>query len=150
MLSQSLAAMEAAINCGSVDGALRKLRTAAYLMPVLHGRSPEQYVAHVRAYGFEPGAYVGVGSLVPLCREPRRLVDILAAIKDERPDLRLHGFGLKLTALADGTVQHLLESADAMAWSKDARKFGRANDYAAALEWCRRLCKLEVQYPLFY
>jgi hypothetical protein len=39
------------------------------------------------------------------------------AIKNERPDLRLHGFGLKTTALADPLVRSMLWSADSMAWS---------------------------------
>jgi hypothetical protein len=58
---------------------------------------------------------------------------VLIAIKTERPDLRLHGFGLKKTALSNGTIRALLESADSMAWSFAARKTGKgANDYRNA------------------
>jgi ribosomal protein L11 len=46
---------------------------------------------------------------------------ILKAIKAERPDLRLHGFGIKTTALSWEEVRDNLESADSMAWSFAAR-----------------------------
>jgi hypothetical protein len=49
---------------------------------------------------------------------------ILSAIKDRRPDLKLHGFGLKITSLTSPYIQELLETADSMAWSFAARKEG--------------------------
>ena len=72
---------------------------------------------------------------------PNRIEDILLAIKTERPDLRLHGFGVKLTALKQPTVRALLHSSDSMAWSYAGRKEDgsehhppRALAYAARIE----------------
>lgn len=50
---------------------------------------------------------------------------VLRAIRAERPDLRLHGFGCTLTALASAEVRAALHSADSLAWSYAARKQGR-------------------------
>jgi hypothetical protein len=51
-------------------------------------------------------------------------------IHAHRPDLLLHGFGLKLAALQSQspTVRALLYSLDSMAWSFGGRKWGRKND----------------------
>jgi hypothetical protein len=74
---------------------------------------------------------------------------VLLAIKQERPDLRLHGFGLKKTALASGVVHELLETADSMAWSFQARMEGRnANCWREAASWLDRMQARAVQRPL--
>ncbi len=117
-------------------------RTTAYVMPVLQGFAPPDYVAHVRTYGerLTRGMWVGVGSVCKRNADPGAIYDVLRAIKDERPDLRLHGFGLKTTALADGGVFNLLHTADSMAWSFAARKQGRnANDYREAAAFASRI-----------
>lgn len=109
--------------------------TGVYIMPVLQGYAPEDYVSHIRQYGerLAHGAWVGVGSVCKRNGDPRAILDVLIAIKTERPDLRLHGFGLKTIALANGTIRRLLHTADSMAWSFAARKAGRnANDYREA------------------
>jgi len=117
------------------DGLLR-CETGCYIMPVLQGYEPDDYVSHVRQYGarLAKGAWVGVGSICKRNANPCLILDVLIAIKTERPDLRLHGFGLKTTALANGTIRALLESADSMAWSFAARrqKTG-ANDWRNAM-----------------
>lgn len=98
--------------------------TGVYILPVLQGYASEDYVTHVRAYGdrLALGAWVGVGSICKRNGDPRAIEAVLLAIKTERPDLRLHGFGLKSTALSSGLVRELLWSADSMAWSFAARK----------------------------
>lgn len=109
--------------------------TGCYIMPVLQGYAPEDYVSHIRQYGarLAHGAWVGVGSVCKRNGNPRAILDVLIAIKTERPDLRLHGFGLKTIALANGVIRRLLYTADSMAWSFAARKGGRnANDYREA------------------
>lgn len=106
-----------------------------YIMPVLQGYAPEEYVSHVRQYGHRltHGAWVGVGSICKRNSSPTLILGVLIAIKAERPDLRLHGFGLKTTALANGTIRALLETADSMAWSFAARRNGgNANDWRNA------------------
>jgi hypothetical protein len=71
---------------------------------------------------------------------PDQIEDILLAIKTQRPDLLLHGFGLKLEALQSSTVRGLLHSSDSMAWSFSGRKAGTEHDpptstaYAAKIE----------------
>lgn len=74
--------------------ALLPLVTGVYIMPVLQGYSPEDYVSHIRQYGdrLAVGAWVGVGSVCKRNGDPRSIEDVLLAIKEERPDLRLHGF----------------------------------------------------------
>lgn len=115
--------------------ALLRCETGCYIMPVLQGYTPEEYVSHIDQYGerLPHGAWVGVGSVCKRNGNPRAIIDVLVAIKARRPDLRLHGFGLKTIALANGLIQALLFSADSMAWSFAARKQGRrANDYREA------------------
>jgi hypothetical protein len=97
--------------------------TGVYIMPVLQGYTPISYVEHIRMYGdrLKPGMYVGVGSVCKRNQDPSSIVMVLKTIKKERPDLRLHGFGVKTTALAWEYVRDNLESADSMAWSFAAR-----------------------------
>jgi predicted nucleotidyltransferase len=60
----------------------------------------------------------------------------LLDIKKQRPDLKLHGFGLKKTALKRATVRELLYSCDSMAWSDNAKKNDKdANDPRLALDY---------------
>lgn len=99
---------------------------AVYVMPVIQGFTPESYASHIRQYGslLEEGQWVGVGSICRRNSNPDAIEDVLLSIKRERPDLRLHGFGLKLTAIKRSTVRQLLHSADSMAWSYAARRQG--------------------------
>lgn len=116
--------------------ALRALVEDVYIMPVLQGYAVEDYVAHLRAYGdrFAPGAWVGVGSVCKRNSRPEIVLRILQAIHAVRPDLRLHGFGLKTTALAYPGVALHLHSSDSMAWSFAARRDGgNANDWRNAV-----------------
>ena len=112
--------------------------TDAYVMPVLQGFTPESYLRHAEMYGslLAHGAWCGVGSVCKRNGNPRQIEDILLAIKSARPDLRLHGFGLKIEALRSGTVRSLLHSADSMAWCFAAGHEGRdANDPREALRY---------------
>lgn len=126
-------------------------KTTAYVMPVLQGFAPSDYVAHLRAYGVRlaRGAWIGVGSVCKRNADAGAIYDVLSAIKRERPDLRLHGFGLKTTALGDGGVFDLLHSADSMAWSYAARKQGRnANDWREALAFADNISRQQRQGAL--
>jgi hypothetical protein len=122
-----------------------------YILPVLQGFTPQSYVEHARAYGdrLELGAWVGVGSICKRNGDPNAIAAVLLAIKSERPDLRLHGFGLKTTALASPLVRSLLHTADSMAWSYAARKQGRnANDWREAMRWTNAILSRPVQSVL--
>jgi hypothetical protein len=115
---------------------------APYLMPVLQGYAPADYVHHIRQYGerLPRGAFVGVGSVCKRNSTPAAVLAVLLAIKAERPDLRLHGFGLKITALEIPEIAELLESSDSMAWSHHARKNGRnANNWREAAAYVQKV-----------
>lgn len=94
-----------------------------YVMPTLQGWEPDEYLNHLEMYGerLKPGVWVGVGSLVPKSSTPEEIEKILWAIKSRRPDLQLHGWGIKKRALASEWVWNLLYSADSQAGSLDAR-----------------------------
>lgn len=122
-----------------------------YILPVLQGYAPADYVAHVAMYGdrLRGGVWVGVGSVCKRNGDPNQIAAVLLAIKRARPDLRLHGFGLKTTALADPLVRSLLETADSMAWSFNARRNGRnANDWKEAVQWVKNITERPVQHLL--
>ncbi len=109
--------------------------TGVYIMPVLQGYSPSEYLSHIRQYGdrLKPGMWVGVGSVCKRNGNPFAIWRVLDTIKDARPDLRLHGFGLKKTSLKSPIIRDLLYSADSMAWSFAARRSGgNANDWREA------------------
>lgn len=126
--------------------------TGVYIMPVLQGFEPEQYVRHLVNYGqrIAFGAWVGVGSVCKRNGDPRAVARVLHAIKLARPDLRLHGFGLKTTALADPLVRSLLDTADSMAWSFAARRErpGSQNDWREAKRWSDSITTRPVQHLL--
>ncbi|NTG86175.1 hypothetical protein G6L15_08450 [Agrobacterium rhizogenes] len=106
-----------------------------HVMPVLQGFAPEDYANHVRMYGdrIKPGMWVGVGSVCKRQGDPRSIIAVLQAICAVRPDLALHGFGVKKTSLLHPGVLELLSTADSMAWSYAARKQGRdSNDWQEA------------------
>lgn len=112
--------------------------TGVYIMPVLQGYKPSEYLDHLTLYAdrLADGAWVGVGSVCKRNGNPAAVVEVLLGIKTARPDLRLHGFGLKSTALKSAAVRALLHTADSMAWSYSARKQGRnANDWREADRW---------------
>ncbi|TAV98483.1 hypothetical protein ELI24_08835 [Rhizobium ruizarguesonis] len=113
-----------------------------HVMPVLQGFAPRDYASHIRMYGerLKPGMWVGVGSVCKRQGDPRSIIAVLQAIASERPDLLLHGFGVKITSLLHPGVRDLLATADSMAWSYAARKQGRdANDWREADRLVRRV-----------
>jgi len=131
--------------------ALVQLVPNIYVMPVLQGYAVEDYLRHLEMYGerLKSGMYVGVGSVCKRNSKIAVIEDILRAIKRVRPDLLLHGFGLKATALSSGIVQDCLESADSMAWSYAARREGRnGNDWKEAKAWEARIARQPVQMGL--
>lgn len=122
--------------------ALLACDTGAYIMPVLQGFQPGDYVAHLRAYEgrLGPSAYVGVGSVCKRNGKPAAIMAVLDSILTVRPDLRLHGFGLKTTALTCAPITDALHSADSMAWSFAARREGRnQNDWREAQAFTTRV-----------
>jgi hypothetical protein len=126
--------------------------TGVYILPALQGWHPHEYVDHVRQYGdrLGYGAWVGVGGVCKRQGNINAIAAVLLAIKRERPDLRLHGFGVKTTALQSGLIQELLYTADSMAWSFAARMLGRnGNDWREAKAWAARITEAPVQRVMF-
>lgn len=120
-----------------------------YILPVLQGYEPADYARHLDMYAdrLGPSAWVGVGSVCKRNGDPQAIAGVLLAIKQKRPDLRLHGFGLKTTALSSPLVKSLLETADSMAWSFAARISGRnANDWREAVRWTKAIEDRPIQY----
>lgn len=113
-----------------------------HVMPVLQGFFPADYWRHVEAYGdrLKPGMWVGVGSVCKRNGTPARIVEVLWEIHQRRPDLELHGFGVKLTAIEASGVRELLATSDSMAWSLAARYEGRdGNDWHEARRFADRI-----------
>lgn len=112
--------------------------TGVYIMPCLQGYAAADYVSHIRQYGdrLKPRMWVAVGSVCKRNGNPAEVKAVLHAIHAERPDLRLHGLGLKSSAIGNSFIARLLHSADSMAWSYAARINGRnGNDWREAAEW---------------
>lgn len=129
------------------DDLLRE-NVGVYVMPVLQGYAPDDYVDHLIMYGdrLGHGAWVGVGSVCKRNGKPAAIAAVLGAIKSVRPDLMLHGFGLKTTALADPLITSMLHTADSMAWSFHARINGRnGNDWREAKRWTENITRRSVQ-----
>lgn len=132
--------------------ALLPLVEGVYVMPVLQGYSPTEYVSHIAQYRtrLALGMWVGVGSVCKRNGDVAAIEGVLTAIQRARPDLRLHGFGLKTTALRSGLVRELLHTADSMAWSFAARRQGRnANDWREAARFSAEIEGMAFQRPLF-
>lgn len=141
-------------QCMTIDRyvLLRAEVKAVYILPVLQGYAPREYVDHVKHYGklLSHGQWVGVGSVCKRNSSISQIRSVLGAIKKERPDLKLHGFGLKLTALSDGFVRECLWSCDSMAWSYAARKNGgNANGLKEAVRFAARISRQPIQRTIF-
>lgn len=107
--------------------------TSRYVMPVLQGYTLSEYLDHLDMYRQKgliiQGQRVGVGSICKRNSNLREIENVLLGIKGSAPSLKLHGFGVKTTALKSEWVWNSLFSADSMAWSFAARRGGRnAND----------------------
>lgn len=122
-----------------------------HIMPVLQGYQPKEYVRHINMYGdrLKEGMWVGVGSVCKRNSSVSEIEDVLLAIRDKRGDLRIHGFGIKLTALKSDFVWESLYSSDSMAWSYGARvSGGDANCWNEALAYASRIESLDRQTTL--
>lgn len=120
------------------------LTPAIYVMPVIQGYTPQDYADHTAALSphLKPNSWTGVGTLCKRQGSPDRISAIITAITSIRPDLRLHGFGIKTTALKRADIWHRLHSVDSAAWSYAARRRGAPKDrnsIEACLAWTAKL-----------
>ena len=120
-----------------------------YVMPVIQGWEPRDYARHTEDMSpdLAENAWAGVGSVCKRQGRPREISAVLTAILTVRPDLRLHGFGVKTTALSHADISERLHSADSMAWSYDGRRMNppRNNDINHCLDWTERVNNLEIK-----
>lgn len=88
------------------------LRPEIYQMPVLQGIEPSNYAQHLQLYQARilPEAWVGVGNLVG--RSISEIEEIVVNIAELRKDIRLHGFGIKLSHVKNPLVKKLFYSSD--------------------------------------
>ena len=122
--------------------------SAAYVMPVLQGYKPWEYLSHIEQYGdlLQSGQWVGVGSVCKRNANMEEIEQVLVQIHRYQPDLQLHGFGVKLTALKSSLVRECLHSADSMAWSYSARMQGRdGNSWAEAKQFAEKIESQEIK-----
>lgn len=85
-----------------------------------------------------------MGSICKRNGTPDAISAVLTAILEVRPDLRLHGFGIKWTALRRADIAARFASVDSMAWSYAARREGRdGNSTDECLAWARRVEEIQ-------
>ena len=88
-------------------------------LPIIQGRTLEQYVTHARAYQAAGlvTEYMGIGSL---CRRTslKAIRAIVGAVADELPGVRFHLFGVALRLLTQHVALHpAVASLDSAAWN---------------------------------
>ena len=130
---------------------MKQIKCSTQIMPVLQGYEPEEYVNHLNQYGslIEDYAWIGVGSVCKRNTNPESVANVLDAILNRRPDLRLHGFGIKKTCLQDAHIVDRLFSSDSMAWSFAARyNGGKAHDPDLAIKFKNRIETMPVQMKM--
>lgn len=125
-----------------------------YVIPILQGSKPEDYLYHLKQYDNIPiNAWVGVGSLK--YRHNAKVKEILTRIKLERPDLKLHGFGLSKKQLNIPAIIGLLFSADSQAagfsssFLSKTRRYENSNNPAFALAYAEEIENNVIQMNLF-
>jgi hypothetical protein len=122
---------------------LRAYQLQSYLMPVLQGVQPSDFACHLEDYGdrLALGQWVGVGSIAH--QSPQHIANILLQIKSIRPDLRLHGFGIKYRTLRHPLIWDLLHSADSAAAGlssgSGSRKYCDSNSPLQALAYAANI-----------
>ena len=101
-----------------------------YIIPVIQGFTPAQYALHLQQLSphLEDGAWTGIGSLCRRQGKPSETSAVLNTLLERRPDLKLHGFGVKTTALRQADIAERLYSVDSAAWSYAAKRRSAPQD----------------------
>lgn len=106
---------------------LRRIAPDVPFIPVLQGYTLTEYLTcsdryHDAGVDLAAEPTVGIGSV---CRRQAttEAAEIIRAVCDRIPGVRLHGFGIKTSGL--GSYGSLLASSDSMAWSAAARRSPR-------------------------
>lgn len=127
-------------------------RDLPYVIPILQGKTAADYNCHLSQYGdtIQQNAWVGVGGLK---RRPNSEVfSILTSIKMQRPDIKLHGYGLSKRQLDDNLIIGLLFSADSasgqLSGSKGS-KYQNSRDPAISIAYAQNIDELTIQTNIF-
>ncbi len=137
------------------DNLLQLIGPNPYLMPVLQGFTAAEFCDHIDQYGerLQVGMWVGVGSICKRSSSPSQIENVLLAIHAKRPDLKLHGFGVKKAALKSGIVWDLLHSADSQAAihlkGKGSIKYVGGNDPSTALNYAKGIYEAPRQISIW-
>jgi len=134
---------------------LRDLAPEINWLPVLQGFELDDYLNHIDQYlkndvDVTTLKAVGVGSI---CRRQATLAAQNILLSLSITGVKIHGFGLKITALKNQQVCRSIISADSLAWSFTARKlpplYGHevkhkncANCFDFALLWLNKIRKI--------
>ncbi|WP_224095621.1 hypothetical protein [Nostoc sp. MS1] len=125
-----------------------------YIMPVLQGYEPDDYLRHFDNYGSRllPGDWIGIGSV---CKRNANPGSIWAILNQLPTGFRWHGFGVKRTALQDGAIRGCFYSVDSQAGSlgsygkpRKQTKYQYANDWNHALNYRASVINSPVQLSL--
>jgi hypothetical protein len=125
-----------------------------YIMPVLQGYEPEEYLQHLDLYGdrLTSDQWIGIGSVCKRNSNPGSIWSILNTLPN---GFKWHGFGVKKTALQDGAIRYKFHSVDSQAagigsYGKERkqRKYQYANDWNHALLYRESVINAAVQLSL--
>lgn len=141
------------------------IKPSIYLMPVLQGYKPEEYLRHLDLWGnrLEAGMWVGIGSICKRNNDKegqKQIAKIIDLILRERPDLLLHLFGVKEKALRIPEIRLRVRTADSGAFglssSKGDSEGRKTKKYQYSNNWEHQISKVEriesspIQRQLFY
>ena len=125
-------------------------------VPVIQGWEASDYIDCIDAFQDQGlmSNYMAIGSV---CRRTavRNIQKIIVSVRDAIPSwIRLHGFGIKLTALKDLAIYNALYSVDSGAWDYQARwkKFrGEEEDlphasYNAAVKYIAKIDRIHAMH----
>jgi hypothetical protein len=115
------------------------------VMPVIQGYQISDYVQHLNNYGslLKTGQWVGLGSMCKRNSNPDEVYQILRTIKLIRPDLKLHGFGLKILALERKEIREIIYSTDSMAWHYPRKFNPELNELTLAHDYQEKIKNLK-------
>ncbi|WP_375514351.1 hypothetical protein [uncultured Nostoc sp.] len=125
-----------------------------YVMPVLQGYQPKDYLRHLDNYGsrLKTHDWVGIGSVCKRNSNPGSIWSIQNLLTK---DFRWHGFGVKKTALQDEAIRYSFYSVDSQAGSlgsygkpRKLTKYQYANDWNHALYYRQSVIDSPVQLSL--
>lgn len=141
------------------------IKPSIYLMPVLQGYQPEEYLRHLDAWGdrLKPGMWVGIGSVCKRNEDKegqKQIAKIIDLVLSERHDLLLHLFGVKEKALRVPEIRLRVRTADSGAFGLSSNKSDsegrKTKKFQYANNWDHQLSKVEkiesnsIQKQLFY